>query len=123
MSEPTLAQGLTALLTPLATVGASAYTTQTKAQINSARIKAGKEPCTGQYGQPADCPAMFAPGAPAETPGTEQQGGGGNYPPQSSGISPMVIVILLAGAGLVVFLLMSSKKTPAASKRKKSRRK
>lgn len=121
--QPTFTQGLTSVLTPLATVGAGVYQTQAKSQINAARIKAGKQPCTGQFDQPADCPSIFAPQATgATTDGGSPEGGGGS--PQAAGISPVVIIGLLLGAGVIAMLLMSKKPatTPAARRRKKSRK-
>jgi len=120
--QPTLTQGLTAFLTPLATVGAGVYQTQTKSQINTARIRAGKQPCTGQFDQPADCPAIFAPGVPGVLPdGTTPTGYG---PEPSSGPSPLLIIgILVVGVGIAVVLLSPKKPKPAAARRRKKSRK
>ena len=122
--QPTFTQGLTSFLTPLATVGAGAYQTQAKSQINAARIRAGKQPCTGTYDQPPDCPSIFSPQAvtPAADGGGSANDGGGSG--GSLGISPVVIVGLLLGAGVIVMLLMSKKApaTTAARRRKKSRK-
>ena len=121
MADPTVTQGLTALLTPLATVGAGVYTAQTKQQINQARIKAGKEPCTGLPGQPADCPSIFAtaPAGAADSAGSSGSSGE-SYTPQAK-TNPWLIVGLLVGAGVVVMLLLPKKKptTPAARRRKR----
>lgn len=113
--QPTFTQGLTSVLTPLATVGAGVYQTQTKSQINNARIRAGKQPCTGQFDQPSDCPSIFAPQAPGVAPDGSPLPDG-SYPggSQQSGVSPLLIVGLLLGAGVIAMLLMPKKK-PAAS--------
>jgi hypothetical protein len=118
--QPTFTQGLTSVLTPLATVGAGVYQTQTKSQINTARIRAGKQPCTGQFDQPSDCPSIFAPQPVTATDsGTEGGGGGGS---QAAGISPVLIVGLLLGAGIIVMLLMSKKPAPASAATPAARR-
>lgn len=124
MAEQTsIAQGLTSILTPLATVGASVYSDQTKAQINAARIKAGKAPCTGLPDQPSDCPSIFAslpPGNLDQQSGT----GSGNSGPPRQGVNPLVIIGLLVGLGVVVVMLLPKKKseTPAAARRRKRKR-
>jgi len=116
--QPTFTQGLTSLLTPMATVGATVYSTQAKSQINAARIKAGQQPCTGMVGQPYDCPAIFAPAGTA--PAQESSDSGARTAKAPEGIPTSVIVVgMLMVAGVAVRLLMPKKKIAAARRRRR----
>lgn len=116
--QPTLTQGLTSILTPLASVGATAYQAQTKSQINAARVRAGKAPCTGLPDQPSDCPGIFWQQTTSAEQGGDTSGGSGGRSSNESN-STLLILGLLVGGGILILLLLPKKKPAAARRRKR----
>lgn len=98
-----IAQGLVALTTPLAQAGMQIGVSAQKADLNKARIAAGKQPCTGQIGQPLDCPSIFAPQIPGAAGPLPQQQAKGKT-------NVMLWVFLLGAAGFAAFMFMGGDK-------------
>jgi len=100
--ENPITDGLVAMMTPLAQAGMQVGISAQKAQVNKARVRAGKAPCSGQVGQPYDCPPMFSPGAQAQ-PGQTPQAADEEKP------NMMMWAILLGAVGVGAFLFLRSK--------------
>jgi len=103
------ASAVAELLGPLAQIGASIGVATQKASVNKARIKAGKQPCTGQHGQPLDCPSMFAP-PPVTTTTTTSSDTTTTVVEEKSSKTMYIVLGLLAAGGLAFFFLMSKNK-------------
>jgi len=100
MAEPSIAEGIASILNPLATVAASTFTDQQKTQINMARIKAGKQPCTGRPDQPPDCPLpLFAVTGTSQTPEKE-------YIITKEEFPTKIVVGAIAGSALLIILVL-----------------
>jgi len=104
-----ISTGIAAILAPIAQAGATIGIEAQRAEINKARLKMGKEICTGQPGQPYDCPALFAPQMPA-MPADESMPQESLSIQSSQGISPVVILGAVAALGLAAFLFLGGKK-------------
>lgn len=91
---------------PLAQIGATIAVETQKAQINKSRIRAGKQPCTGQVGQPLDCPSLFAPRPTKKAAGAATT----DDDEDTKSNTTLYVVVGLLAVGGIAFFMMKNKK-------------
>jgi hypothetical protein len=101
--KPNLAEQLAKLAGSLSDIGVGAFAETEKARINKQRINAGLEMCTGEYGQPADCPPIFQPKG-AAMPASATQDLPRRRPAKKSYTLYIVIGVILV-IGVVAFMM------------------